>query len=189
MNKNFPLETRHNTLKMYRENYENDLKAYLESYEDNTKIDFLEIDLISHKGFLKYLLTKTPVTNDIDEGSLNQRKINSQKRIIDFINNKIAIENKNFTEPDSMSKVKHSTLNWQGTPLEFAELTKALIQSNKLNEELTQTEIFNRLKLFFNVEDFKENDKLKDIRKRTNTLTPFINVLETSLTNWIKNKD
>jgi hypothetical protein len=189
MNKNFPLETRYSTLKMYRENYENDLKAYLESYDDNTRIDFLEIDLLSHKEFLKYLLTKTPVTNEIDEGSLNQRKINSQKRIIDFIKNKISTENKNNVEFDTMLTHQNSSLNWQGSQLEFAELTKALIQSNKLNNELTQTEIFNRLKLFFNIEDFKENDKLKDIRKRTNTLTPFINILETSLTNWIKSKD
>lgn len=80
-------------------------------------------------------------------------------------------------------------LAWHGTPLEFTELVKSLLLTNKISPELSQKEIFNRLKAFFNIESFNENDKLKDIRKRTNTPTPFINTLETSLNNWIKSKD
>jgi len=186
MNKNFPIETRYSTLKRYQENYETDLKGFLESYEDNTEIDFLKNDLFSHKNLLNHYLTKIPEGIKIEESSNNQRNINSQRRIIEFIETKISIiNNKEITT----TPAAENCLKWQGTQLEFAELTKALIQSNKLNNELTQSEIFNRLKLFFNVEEFKESEKLKDIRKRTNTLTPFINTLETSLTNWIKSKD
>jgi hypothetical protein len=45
------------------------------------------------------------------------------------------------------------------------------------------------MKQFFNVKDFDEKEKLKGIRARTKDLTPFINTIETSLNNWIKNKD
>lgn len=93
------------------------------------------------------------------------------------------------TQPKQMETALENSLTWQGTPLEFTELVKALFESNKLNPELKQNEIFKRLKHFFNIDDFNENDKLKDIRRRTNTTTPLINILETSLNNWIKNKD
>ncbi|MNR54006.1 hypothetical protein D3C85_1741200 [compost metagenome] len=80
-------------------------------------------------------------------------------------------------------------MKWQGSQLEFAELTKALIQSNLINPELPEKERFARMKQFFNVADFSQSDKLKDIRKRSRDLTPLINTLETALTNWINSKD
>jgi hypothetical protein len=83
---------------------------------------------------------------------------------------------------------RDNTLQWQGSELEFAELVKALIMSKKLNPELPQNKIFERMKQFFNVKDFSESDKLKEIRSRTNTPTPLINVLEIALTNWIDSK-
>ena len=83
---------------------------------------------------------------------------------------------------------RDNTLHWQGSELEFAELVKALIMSKKLNPELRQNKIFERMKQFFNVKDFSESDKLKEIRSRTNTPTPLINVLEIALTNWIDSK-
>lgn len=110
------------------------------------------------------------------------------KTIIFLRDKKSEIENpSNFNSQISMNEIK--TLKWQGTELEFTELIKSLIHSNKLNPEFSQKEIFARLRLFFNVNKFDENQKLKDIRKRTNTSTPFINILETSLNNWIKSKD
>ena len=39
------------------------------------------------------------------------------------------------------------------------------------------------------VENFNEADKLKEIRKRTKDKTPLLNILETSLNNWIHRKD
>lgn len=85
MNESLAIETRHNTLRQYQENYESDLKSYLESYEDNSELNFLEVDLFSLKEFLKYLLTRGPKTNDIDEHLINQRKINSRNKIKTFI--------------------------------------------------------------------------------------------------------
>jgi hypothetical protein len=88
---------------------------------------------------------------------------------------------------DNETKIK--PLKWRGTELHFTELTKALILSNYINGELTQKEIFQRLKGFFQIDDFNESDKLSDIRKRTKDKTPLINILENSLNSWITNKD
>lgn len=80
-------------------------------------------------------------------------------------------------------------LNWQGSELQFTELTKALFETKLISPEITQKEFFKRMKQFFNVKDFDDKEKLKGIRARTKDLTPFINTIETSLNNWIKNKD
>lgn len=93
------------------------------------------------------------------------------------------------TQPQQVGTNQTNSLNWKGTQLQFTELTKALIETELVSPELTQKDFFNRMKLFFNIAEFNENDKLKDIRKRTNTTTPLINILETSLNNWIKSKD
>jgi hypothetical protein len=86
----------------------------------------------------------------------------------------------NTQQTETIETTETNSLNWQGTTLEFAELVKALYESNKLNPELKQIEIFKRLKHLFNIDDFNENDKLKDIRRRTNTTPPpikhFINL-------------
>lgn len=189
MNKNFGIETRYNTLKMHKENYDNDLKIFLESHDDNREIDFLEIDLFSHKEILDRWLTGLPNCIKSDESLINQRRISSQRRIIEFTENRIVeIENELKTTTYKNSILENS-LNWQGTPLQFTELTKALIQSNLISPELSENERFKRMRQLFNINEFNEGDKLKDIRRRTNTPTPLLNILETSLNNWIKNKD
>jgi hypothetical protein len=92
-------------------------------------------------------------------------------------------------QPQQVGASQINSLNWQGTPLQFTELTKALFETNLVSPEMNQNEFFKRMKLFFNVNEFNESDKLKDIRKRTNTTTPLLNILETSINNWIKSKD
>lgn len=190
MNKKFAIETRHSTLRQYKENYESDLIKYLESHEDNTQVDLLKIDLFSHKEFLKYLKKSSGyVTNEIEEGELNQRKINSQNRIIEFIENKIdeCTNIEAVTNPNTLTNP--SSLKWHGTPLQFTELIKPLYELGLLGAGLTQKETFEKLRLFFEIENFDESDKLKQIRKRINTPTPFLNTLETTLINWIDNKN
>ena len=56
-------------------------------------------------------------------------------------------------------------------------------------EITNEKEVFEKMKHFFNVDDFDKSDKLKQVRNRTKSLTPVITVLETALTNWIKRKD
>lgn len=89
-----------------------------------------------------------------------------------------------FSKDENFEQNEINTLNWQGTDLEFTELFKSLIESNKLNPELTQKEIFNRLRKNFNIQDFDETDKIREITNRINTPTPFLNILETALNNY-----
>lgn len=108
------------------------------------------------------------------------------KKILSFLNDK---KEQLTKQPLQLNEQQTKTLNWQGTPLQFTELIKALIKSNMISPELSEKERFERLRQFFNIDTFNENDKLKDIRKRTNTTTPFIHILETSLNNWINKND
>lgn len=133
----------------------------------------------------QYSEIKEEVLKDNSKSKISSLKIIFLK-IIEFLETK-KNENKMNIKQKNNNEIK--TLNWQGTQLEFTELVKALIASNKLNTELTQKEVFNRLREFFNIVEFNENEKLNDIRKRTNTPTPFINILETSLNNWITRID
>jgi hypothetical protein len=93
------------------------------------------------------------------------------------------------TRPQQIETIQTNSLNWQGTPIQFTELTKALFETKLISPEITQKEFFKRMKQFFNVKDFDDKERLKGIRARSKDLTPFINILETSLNNWIKNKD
>jgi len=89
----------------------------------------------------------------------------------------------------STAPIITNSLKWHGTQLEFTELIKPLIELKKIGAGVSQKETFEKLRLFFEIEKFDENDKLKDIRKRTNTPTPFLNKLEVTLNNWIEKKD
>lgn len=160
---------------VYKNTYTERLSSFLTEFPDANEIDFCEYEL---QNEVKYITSE----------KLGKKIGFSIKKRNEFLNNKKTqlivqpLQTETFTQPEK-------SLNWQGTNLEFTELIKALYESNKLNPELKQNEIFKRLKQFFNVAEFNENDKLKDIRKRTHTTTPLLNILETSLNNWIKNKD
>jgi hypothetical protein len=132
-----------------------------------------------------YFLTEK--TNNSLENEGSDFRITSSIIPVEFA--KIPAQSQNSDAINETTPLqKDSTLHWQGSKLEFTELTKALILSKKFNAELTDKEIFKRLKTFLNIEEFNHNDKIKDIRNRSKDLTPFINILETSLTNDIKNK-
>jgi RteC protein len=93
------------------------------------------------------------------------------------------------TEKPENKMIFYETVKWEGTSLELSELVKSLIQSKILNTNLSQKEIFNRVRKMFEMDDFNENEKLRDIRNRINTKTPLLFKLENSLNNWIKSKD
>ena len=112
-----------------------------------------------------------------------------------IINNSSLFEdifNLNYTAHKTVTKInsaKENTLNWQGSTLEFSEFSKALIESGFIGKIKNEKEVFEKMKQFFNVDDFDKSDKLKQVRSRTKTLTPVINTLEVALTNWIIRKD
>ena len=162
-----------------------DLKTFSISQEIK---DFV---LENHKIYCKIyedIVTKNRLLRIDSDAEIEQSRLIFPKILAFLEGKKTEMDNQLNPNPHTvMTEIEK--LKWQGTKLEFTELIMALVQSNMLNSELTQKEIFKRMKLFFNVDEFNENDKLKDIRKRTNTPTPFINTLETSLSNWIKAKD
>jgi hypothetical protein len=131
-NDNYPLQTRYSTFKKHQENYERDLKEYLDSHEDNTELYFLEVDLYSHKEYLKHLLTKTADYIVKDEDKINQQKINTQKRIIDFIEKKIV----EITLAQETTEVRQSNKNllYDGSDLNLSE--RYTIAKKVLNIEM-----------------------------------------------------
>lgn len=150
-------------------------------------------DLIQTQGFLKLKVMQMIIDYDSPNTNLYNLELceklsQSFSKIITYLH-QLQNELINSTVPTAIKQIHTPKLNWAGTELELSELIKALIIANKLNSELSQTEIFKRFRDFFNVSNFKESEKLNDIRKRSNTLTPFINTLEISLSNWIKAKD
>lgn len=164
----------------YKETYQLRLTSFLHDFIDANEIDFIDFEL-NNKIEYKYIDDKAKLNIEYSI-KLRNDFLNRQKEFLINSNNPEPLEQPTITNTNN-------SLNWQGTKLEFTELVKALIVANKLDANLTQTEIFKRLKQFFNVDEFNHDDKLKDIRKRTNTTTPLINILETSLDNWIKSKD
>jgi hypothetical protein len=195
--------------KVYEKNYKERLIEFLEIHDDAEEIDFIEDEL---KAFLiplgldepfRYLdLNQTKnisYTRKKTVGFLvQQAKITGYNIIVsvDESDEALSYEKekiKNMSEsPLSESNIAINNiepLKWKGSELELTELSKALIELDFISPKLTQKEIFKRLRAFLQVDDFNENDKLKDIRKRTNTPTPLLNKLENSLNNWIHKKD
>ena len=192
--------------KVYEKIYKERLSKFQEIYEDAEEIDFIEDQL---EAFLIPVGSGEPFRY-LD---LKQTKNLSftRKRTVDFIVQQAKTTGYNIIvsgdESDgALSYVKekikniaHSSLletnnniqllNWKGTELQFTELIKALKESNLISPEENQNTIFKRFRAFLQVDEFTESDKLKDIRKRTIIKTPFINLLETSLLNWIHKKD
>jgi hypothetical protein len=188
----------------YIENYNLRLNAFCDRIVDTDEIDFLENDLYQFNSYLEYSIETeksiwNKITSDNSAELLARRKdiinsLRSYKKIVELIEKRI--KEGVILKNDSNSELaitppttKQNTLKWHGTHLQLSELVKPLYDLKLISPELTQKEVFNRLKMFFELADFKENEKLKDIRNRTNTTTPFINILENTLNNWIKNKD
>lgn len=149
-------------------------------------------DLIQTQGFLKLKVMQMII--DYDRPSTNlynvelcEKLSQSFSKIITYLHQ---LKNEIINQTTINNKqVSTATLTWEGSELEFTELIKSLILTKKISTELSQKETFNRFRDCFNMANFNENDKLRDIRNRTNTTTPFINKLEISLNNWIKVKD
>lgn len=160
------------------------------------KYDFINVakhleTLTSTTEKIKYLieiktdyLQNNPRSDEVLEISFNEKCELEIQKIQEILN----LEIKTFKTP-STERTHVNSLNWQGSTLEFSEFSKALIESGLIGKVTNEKEVFEKMKDFFNVEDFDKSDKLKQVRNRTKTLTPVIQVLETALTNWIKRKD
>jgi len=164
----------------YKETYLLRLTDFLYDFIDANEIDFIDYELNKEIRY-EYVNPKT-IQSIIYSIKLRNYFLNNKKEFLINSNKPEPLEQPVITDTKN-------SLNWQGTSLQFAELTKSLIETKLISPELTQKEFFKRMKHFFNVAEFDEGEKLKDIRGRTNTTTPLLNILETSLNNWIKKKD
>lgn len=145
-----------------------------------------------YKRILEESENKEEIKRQIFDIHLQREKQNFAPSELKGINKRkefYKIKLDNIQRDTKQSQENRKVLEWKGTTLEFSELVKALQESKLISPELKQYELFELMKNAFNVEDFKESDKLKEIRNRTKTLTPLINTLEINLTNWIKKKD
>jgi len=78
---------------------------------------------------------------------------------------------------------QENKIQWQGTPLELAELLKALIEAKKITGA-SEKQVF----LFFQqVLDlpFDKREKLQSLRKRSTDLTPLLDEMAFHLKQWI----
>jgi hypothetical protein len=158
---------------VYNNTYSDRLATFLFDFHDANEVDFCDYELKKDHFY-------------VSSEFLTEKMKFSIKKRNDFLNDK---KERLTTHPKQIVTELENSLNWQGSELHFTELTKALFETKLISPEITQKEFFKRMKQFFNVKDFDEKEKLKGIRARTKDLTPFINTIETSLNNWIKNKD
>lgn len=191
----------------YEKTYQERLNKFLETYEDAFPVHFLEDELktfikpINENAIYCGLESKYKVDFSFTIDRCISYLVEEQARKIgyaitterdgfdDIVSYKIEVA-KNEKESISINETPTlQSLKWQGTELQLTELIKALKESNFLNPELSQKEIFIRFKSFMQVENFNEADKIKEITKRTKDKTPLLNILETSLNNYIHKKD
>lgn len=83
--------------------------------------------------------------------------------------------------------IQYNKLDWLGSELEFTELIFALYSAKRIGVGMHRNKVFEKLRDIFNIKDFDETDKIRDIKSRAET-TKFITILETTLNNW-KNKE
>ncbi|MDA9025510.1 RteC domain-containing protein [Flavobacteriaceae bacterium] len=195
--------------KVYEKTYKERLSKFLEIHEDAEEIDFIEDQLeaflipigsdepfkyldLTQKKDLNYTKNKT-VSFLVQKAKIADYNIivsvDESDEALSYEKEKIKNMSESSLSESNIAINNIEPLKWKGTELELTELSKALIELGLISPDLTQKEIFKRLRAFLQVDDFNENDKLKDIRKRTNTKTPLLNKLETSLNNWIHKKD
>jgi len=195
------------SFKVYNKTYSERLEYFKNIFIDCNEIDFIISEL--NEGIFEYRFKdfESFYIEDFEIEYYNRMKKNifySLKKRFMYLKQRAELEGFNLVyikdnsysiKPIEYSNTKikdHSNLkhlSWNGTNLQLTELIKSLIASHLLNHELSQKEIFKRFTDFLQVDKFDENDKIRDIRKRTHTKTPLLNLLEKSMTSYIINKD
>ena len=195
------------SFKVYNKTYSERLEYFKNIFIDSNEIDFIISEL--NEGIFEYRFKdfESSYIEDFEIEYYNRMKKNifySLKKRFLYLKQRAELEGFNLVyikdNSYSIKPIEHSNtktkvhndikfLSWNGTNLQLTELIKSLIESNLLNHELSQKEIFKRFTDFLQVDEFDENDKIRDIRKRTHTKTPLLNLLEKSINSYITNKD
>ncbi len=112
----------------------------------------------------------------------------SQQETLDFKKSILSLD-KNYEVNSILQKrelkkfQQENHIKWLGTPLELAELIKALIQAKKINGG-SEKQVFDFFQQLLDL-PFDKREKLQSIRKRSTDLTPLIHELEFHLKQWI----
>ncbi|PRX42487.1 RteC domain-containing protein [Salegentibacter salegens] len=118
-------------------------------------------------------------TLDFKEAILALDKNKSRDNVTSTIPGNIFLQ-----DHQELGKIRQeNNIQWLGTPLELAELVKALIEAKKING-VSEKQVF----LFFQqVLDlpFDKREKLQSLRKRSTDLTPLLEEMEFHLKQWI----
>ncbi|MDT0684878.1 RteC domain-containing protein [Autumnicola psychrophila] len=112
----------------------------------------------------------------------------SQQDTLDFKKSILSLDkhykvNSILQERELKNLQQQNKIQWMGTPLELAELIKALIEAKKINGG-SEKQVFDFLQLLFTL-PFDKREKLQSIRKRSTNLTPLLHELEFHLKQWI----
>ncbi|UBZ12487.1 RteC domain-containing protein [Flagellimonas marinaquae] len=117
-----------------------------------------------------------------DELSRIERKIKFYQIRLDRLNNR---------DIEKYGKEKQvQNLNWSGDQLQLSELIKALLEARMFVGH-PDKEVFQKVFELFNVEysDSIKRDRISTIRGRVHDMTPFLNILQSKLEQFIKDKD
>lgn len=195
------------TYNEFLDSYNDNLSEHLERYEDNCELTFLNEQLYYYMiniEVCEYILYDSSSIDQERKEYLEELKNIIQKNILMFYkysdevveesilwdrlhisSDKIVklIESK-IQSFETRPKEKTNMLKWQGTPTEFIELIKALIENGNIKG--TQADIISNLSNVFNVEIKYPNKLITDIKKRNNgSETLFLDRLKKTLLNYI----
>tara|TARA_E500000318_G_C3565148_1_gene215332 strand:+ start:967 stop:1569 length:603 start_codon:yes stop_codon:yes gene_type:complete len=144
-------------------------EIYLEKHNDTPPEDY---DIITEWG-KEYKKDKL---------SRIERKIKFYQIRLDRLNNR---------DIEKYGKEKQvQNLNWSGDQLQLSELLKALLEARMFVGH-PDKEVFQKVFELFNVEysDSIKRDRISTIRGRLHDMTPFLNILQSKLEQFIKGKD
>lgn len=170
------------SFEVYKLNYETRLQSYLKKYFDATEQDFIKYELsIKFDAFFYLRVNRYDLKQKLEYCFLEILEVEQ-------INFSLIARNKFLNDKLNKNSKLESNLLWNGTPTEFIELTKSLIENGALKggKKGTQKEIIEDFSKILNIEIKNPDKLLTDIKKRNNgSETLFIDKLKHTLLNYI----
>lgn len=175
------------SFEIYKLNYDERLQSYFKIYYDATEQDFIENEF--NKTFNRFFQLEV---NRYDLKQKFEYSIICHHTLTEQIMFSIIARNKFLKDKLDENLIKESNLFWNGTPTEFIELTKALIENGSLKggTKGTQKEIIEDFSKTLNIEIKNPDKLLTDIKKRNiESETLFLDKLKRNLLNYINKEN
>lgn len=183
------------TLKVYQNTFEKRLQSYINEFPDAHTIDFANEEMKSqditdeypNEYYHEYIDPENnyPVLYKLIYPQTLKRVLYSNEKKLEFL--KSIQKNHESDFESSYSLNDYPLIEWRGNNVELVELIKSLIESKKLEIDLTEKEIYRRFSVFFktNIDNKKGIQNIRERVNRGGELAKFINELSVSLTSWI----